>query len=312
MEVYLIPLLVTLAVFVALIGVRAVLPRRQRVTERLQEIRGVDTTGTATAPSLTERPLPGFLRALAVLGWVFPNLVQSENLQWDLAQAGFRREGTAGLFVGAKVALAIIFGVVMFLVGVQVLHLPSDQRIILTIAAAALGFYLPNMWLSHMGSKRAEEIRLALPDALDLMVVCVEAGQGINAAIMTVGREMFIHAKELSEEMRMVGHEIRAGLTRAQALRNFASRTGVDEARSLVAVLIQSDRLGTSIAQALRVHAQSMRTRRRQRAEEAARKTAVKLLFPLIFCIFPALLVVILAPAMIQIFRVLVDSAAGR
>ena len=109
----------------------------------------------------------------------------------------------------------------------------------------------------------------------------------------------------------MINHEIRAGLTRSQALRNFSNRTGVDEARSLVAVLIQSDRLGTSIAQALRVHAQGMRTRRRQRAEEAARKTAVKLLFPLIFCIFPELLVVILAPAMIQVIRALMDTAHG-
>jgi tight adherence protein C len=184
-------------------------------------------------------------------------------------------------------------------------RLPKDQVIIFTIGAAALGFYLPNIWLMRETSKRQQIIRLSLPDALDLMVVCVEAGQGLNAALVTVGREMTLHAKALSEELRLIGHEIRAGLTRAQALRNFASRTGVDEARALVAVLVQSDRLGTSIAQALRVHAQSMRTRRRQRAEEAARKTAVKLLFPLIFCIFPALLVVILAPAMIQILRAL-------
>jgi tight adherence protein C len=143
------------------------------------------------------------------------------------------------------------------------------------------------------------------------MVVCVEAGQGLNAAILTVGKEMEIHASSLSQEFRVINQEIRAGLTRSQALRNFADRSGVDEARSLVAVLIQSDKLGTSIAQALRVHAQGMRTRRRQRAEEAARKTAVKLLFPLIFCIFPELMVVILAPAMIQILRALADSARG-
>jgi len=155
-----------------------------------------------------------------------------------------------------------------------------------------------------------ESVRLSLPDALDLMVICVEAGQGMNAALVTVGREMQIHAPRLGEELRLISSEIRAGLTRATALRNFASRTGVEEARALCAVLIQSDRLGTSIAQALRVHAQSMRTRRRQRAEENARKTAVKLLFPLIFCIFPALLVVILAPAMIQIVRTLSDTSS--
>jgi tight adherence protein C len=304
MTPYLISLLISLAVLVAFAGVRAMFPGRQRVTDRLQEIRGVAQGEIEITPSLTERPLPGLLRAIAVLGWAIPPLAQSENLAWDLAQAGYRRRGVAGLFVGVKVVLALLLGTVALLFCLQV-RLPKDQVIIFTIGAAALGFYLPNIWLMRETSKRQQIIRLSLPDALDLMVVCVEAGQGLNAALVTVGREMTLHAKALSEELRLIGHEIRAGLTRAQALRNFASRTGVDEARALVAVLVQSDRLGTSIAQALRVHAQSMRTRRRQRAEEAARKTAVKLLFPLIFCIFPALLVVILAPAMIQIMRAL-------
>jgi len=310
MAVFLAPILVTLAVFVAIMGVRALLPRRQRVAERLQEIRGADAAVAGTGPSLVAEPLPAFWRAISVLGWVLPNLVQSENLQWDLAQAGYRRQGVSGLFVGAKVLLAVVFGVTAYAAGTR-FHLPRDQHLILSIGFAALGFYVPNMWLARQGANRQEEIRLALPDALDLMVICVEAGQGLNAALITVGREMHTHAPRLSEEFRLISSEIRAGLARATALRNFASRTGVEEARALTAVLIQSDRLGTSIAQALRIHAQSMRTRRRQRAEENARKTAVKLLFPLIFCIFPALLVVILAPAMIQIVRVLSDTAAG-
>ena len=212
-----------------------------------------------------------------------------------------------GLFVACKVMLAVLLWGGSYLLGLRY-HVHQDQLIILSIGFAAVGFYLPNMWLARQGSKRQEEIRLALPDALDLMVICVEAGQGLNAALVTVGREMANHAPRLSEEMRLISSEIRAGLARATALRNFASRTGVEEARALCAVLIQSDRLGTSIAQALRVHAQSMRTRRRQRAEENARKTAVKLLFPLVFCIFPALLVVILAPAMLQIVRALMDT----
>jgi tight adherence protein C len=308
MLIYLIPVLITLAVFVAFMGVRAMFPRRQRVAERLQQLRGGDAA-IESGPSLTAEPLPAFWRALAVLGWVLPNLVQSENLQWDLAQAGFRRPGTAGLFVGTKVALTIILGGGAFLF-LSSSHLPRDQMIVLIIGAAALGFYIPNIWLARQSAHRRDEIRLALPDSLDLMVICVEAGQGLNAALVTVGREMQLHAPRLSDELRIINHEIRAGLTRANALRNFASRTGVDEARALVAVLIQSDRLGTSIAQALRVHAQSMRTRRRQRAEENARKTAVKLLFPLIFCIFPALLVVILAPAMIQVIRALMGTVS--
>jgi tight adherence protein C len=241
------------------------------------------------------------------MGWAIPGLVQSENLRWDLAQAGYRRQGVAGLFVGAKVWLGLILGAIVLL-GASRMNLPQDQLIVLTIAFAAVGFYLPNIWLSHQGAKRREQITLSLPGALELRVVCVEAGQGLNAALVEVGNEMKNHAPHLSQEFRLISQEIRAGLSRSVALRNFASRTGVDEARALVAVLIQSERLGTSIAQALRVHAQSMRTRRRQRAEERARKTAVKLLFPLIFCIFPALLVVILAPAMIQLLRALQGS----
>ena len=307
MQIYLAPLLIALSVFVAVMGVRALMPRRQRVSERLEKIRVSESAVIESGPSIVEEPLPAFWRAVSVLGYALPNLATSENLQWDLAQAGYRRPGVTGLFVAFKLILAVLLAALAYIFGLR-FHTPQDQLIIVSIAFAALGFYLPNIWLSRQTSKRQEEIRLALPDALDLMVICVEAGQGLNAALVTVGREMAIHAPRLSEEMRLISSEIRAGLTRATALRNFAGRTGVEEARALCAVLIQSDRLGTSIAQALRVHAQSMRTRRRQRAEENARKTAVKLLFPLVFCIFPALLVVILAPAMIQIIRTLMDS----
>lgn len=309
MVLYLAPLLIALSVFAAIMGVRALMPRRQRVSERLEKIRTAEGAVVESGPSIVDEPLPAFWRAVSVVGYVLPNLAQSENLQWDLAQAGYRRPGVTGLFVAFKVMLCVVFWGASYLIGLKY-HVKQDQLIILSMGFAAVGFYLPNIWLSRQTSKRQEEIRLSLPDALDLMVICVEAGQGLNAALVTVGREMTIHAPRLGEEMRLISSEIRAGLTRATALRNFASRTGVEEARALCAVLIQSDRLGTSIAQALRVHAQSMRTRRRQRAEENARKTAVKLLFPLVFCIFPALLVVILAPAMIQIVRTLTDTAA--
>ena len=309
MAMYLVPALITLAIFAALIGVRTMFPGRQRVAERLQDIRGdLDHAITETGPGLTETPLPPFLRGVAAIGWVFPSMVLSEDLQWDLAHAGYRRQGTAGLFVGVKVTLGALLAGIMFMVAAQ-MRFPQDRLIVCTLGAAALGFFLPSLWLNHMASKRREDIRLSLPDALDLMVVCVEAGQGLNSALLTVGREMKLHAQNLSTELKLINQEIRAGLTRSQALRNFAGRTGVEEARTWVAVMVQSDKLGTSIAKALRVHADSMRTRRRQRAEEAARKTAIKLLFPLILCIFPSLLVVILAPAMIQIYRVLVESA---
>jgi len=293
MVVYLFPLLVTLAVFVGLIGVRFLFPRRERVAERLHEIRGGAADVADAGPSLTERPLPPFLQAISMVGWLLPPMATSESLQWELAEAGYRRPGATNLFVAIKIILALLFGSAMLLTGLN-LAMARDRLALATLGSVALGFYLPNFWLSRRRGHRRDIIRQYLPDALDLMVICVEAGQGLNAAIVTVGREMAIHAPPLSQE-----------------LRNFATRVGIDEARALVAVLIQSDRLGTSIAQALRVHAEGMRTRRRQRAEEAARKTAVKLLFPLIFCIFPELLVVILAPAMIQVIRALSSSAAG-
>jgi tight adherence protein C len=139
------------------------------------------------------------------------------------------------------------------------------------------------------------------------MVICVEAGQGLNAALLSVSRESTLHSRAMSEELRLVNLEMSTGVQRTQALRNLARRTGNEDVRGLVAVLVQSDRFGTSIARALRIHAASLRTRRRQRAEEAARKTPVKMLFPLVFCIFPALLVVMLAPGMLQ----LIDALKG-
>ena len=168
-----------------------------------------------------------------------------------------------------------------------------------------VGFFLPMMVLRYKQAKRQQSITLALPDALDLLVICVEAGQGLNAALLRVGRESEFQAKALADELRQINNEMRAGITRVNALRNFAMRTGVDDVRALVAVMVQSDRFGTSVAQALRTHAESLRVRRRQRAEETARKAPVKLVFPLVFCIFPELLVVILAPGMLALFRAL-------
>ena len=167
--------------------------------------------------------------------------------------------------------------------------------------AAVVGFYLPTVWLYLKGSERQGKVQTALPDALDLLVVCVEAGLGLNAAIERVGREIAIASPELSDELLLVGQEIRTGLTRSDALRRLARRTGVDDLYALTAMLIQADRLGTSIAASLRAHAESMRTKRRQRAEQAARKASIKLAFPLVFLIFPALLIVILGPAAIQL-----------
>ena len=259
---------------------------------------------------VTDRPRSPLGAAVAFVGWLLPHLVSSEDLQWELLQAGYRRPDARNFYAGSKVILCLAF-LALIISATQYFQMPVGNAAMISITAGILGYCLPNIWVAYRQSQRREEITLTLPDALDLMVICVEAGQGLNAALLSVGKEMHLQAPALSEELQVVNYEIRMGLSRGQALRNFAARTGVEEARSLSAVLIQSDRLGTSIARALRIHADSMRTRRRQRAEEAARKTPVKLVFPLVFFIFPELLVVLLAPAMIQLIRVLASAGGG-
>jgi tight adherence protein C len=166
------------------------------------------------------------------------------------------------------------------------------------------------MALGRMAKKRQHKIRLGLPDALDLLVVSVEAGLGLDQAIQRVGDELDFAHPELSAELRLINLELRAGKGRAEALRNLADRTGVDDIASLVAMLVQTDKFGTSVAQSLRVHSDTVRTKRRQRAEEAAAKTGVKMVFPLVFCIFPAIWVVTIGPAAIKFVQVLVPMAS--
>ena len=160
-----------------------------------------------------------------------------------------------------------------------------------------------------MAKRRQHRMRLSLPDALDLLVVSVEAGLGLDQAIQRVADELFLVHPELSEELRLVHLEVRAGTARAEALKNLASRTQVDDLSSLVTMLVQTDKFGTSVAQALRVHSDSLRTKRRQRAEEAAAKTGAKMVFPLVFCIFPAIWVVTIGPAAIKFVEVLIPLA---
>jgi tight adherence protein C len=164
------------------------------------------------------------------------------------------------------------------------------------------------LWLAWKTSKRQREIQNGLPDALDLLIVCVEAGSGLDAAILKASDELSLAYPALAEELKLITTETRAGKPRLEAFRNFAQRTGVEDVRTLVAMLIQTDRFGTSIAQALRTHAEVSRTKRRQRAEEKAAKLGVKLVFPLVFCLFPALYVVVLGPAVIKIMHSLMNQ----
>ena len=164
----------------------------------------------------------------------------------------------------------------------------------------------PNLWLGRQIERRRTEIRNGLPDAIDLMIVCIEAGSGLDQALARVAEELGIAYPALTKELDLISAEMRAGKPRMEAFKNFAERTKVDDVRSLVAMMVQTDRFGTSLGQALRTHAETSRTKRRQRAEEKAAKLGVKLLFPLVFCLFPAFYLVVLGPSMLRIFRQLV------
>jgi tight adherence protein C len=168
------------------------------------------------------------------------------------------------------------------------------------------------MGLARLASRRQHRIRLSLPDALDLLVVSVEAGLGLDQALARVGQELAFAYPELSSELRLVNLELLAGTSRAEALRNLADRTGVEDLRSLVAMLVQTDKFGTSVATSLRVFSETLRTKRRQRAEEAAAKTGVKMVFPLVLCIFPAIWIVTIGPAAIRFIRVLGPMSVGK
>jgi tight adherence protein C len=225
------------------------------------------------------------------------------RLRRRMMQAGYYDENAVMVFRVVRLISAVMFPVgTIFLITVA-LGWPFDTTAVgLTLIAVFYGLFLPSFFLSRMIANRQTRITRALPDALDLMVVCVEAGLGLNAALQRVGREMEIVERDLSDELAITNREIRAGKPRDEALRNLGDRTGVADVKSLVAMLVQTDRFGTSIADSLRVFADSMRTKRRQRAEELVAKAAIKLIFPLLLFIFPALLIVLMGPALIKIW----------
>ena len=234
---------------------------------------------------------------------------EHSSIRMRFMNAGLRNPSAPMFYFGLKTILAIALPILAYLYLTLTGSKMSLNGILLVLlAVATVGYYLPNVLLSHLVMVRQREIFETFPDALDLMTVCVEAGLGIEAALNRVAEDIEHKSVVLSEELRLVGLELRAGSDRERALRNLAARTGVDEVETWVAMLIQADRFGTSIASALRVHSEMLRTARRQRAEEAAAKIALKLLFPLIFCIFPSLLLVLLGPAFIQIYRVLLPT----
>lgn len=227
------------------------------------------------------------------------------RVQRMLATAGYHGEWPAILFITAQLLLSAV----VFLLGVY--FFGRGTPMIFSALAALAVYFVPNFWLGRKIEQRRTQIRNGLPDAIDLLIVCIEAGSGIDQALARVGEELAIAYPALAREFDMIGSEMRAGKPRMEAFKNFAERTKVDDVRSLVAMMIQTDRFGTSLGQALRTHAEVSRTKRRQRAEEKAAKLGVKLLFPLVFCLFPAFYLVVLGPSLLRIFRQLVWGNLG-
>ena len=216
------------------------------------------------------------------------------QLRRRLTAAGFHSPNAPNYFLGAQVVL------VALLAAAPLLLIGQSRGFVVALMGGALGYIAPGLLLDRRISQRKLKIENALPDALDLLIVSLEAGLALDQAILKTSEELSIAHPELAEELRLVNIECRAGKPRLEAFKNFAARTKVDDVRALVAMLVQTDRFGTSVAQALRIHAETARTKRRQRAEERAAKIGVKLVFPLVFCLFPAFYVVTLGPAIIR------------
>ena len=227
------------------------------------------------------------------------------QIKMRFLRAGFRRANVPAVFWGIKTLLAIGLPAGFLLTRITVLKIFSlNGTLAICVCLALAGFYLPDIWLRIRTAYRKDKIVKGLPDALDLLVVCVEAGMGLDSAINRVGEEIRLSNKTLSDELRLLNLELRAGMSRRAALRNLALRTDIDDLNNLVTLLIQTDRFGTSISKALRVYSDTFRTKRYQRAEEIAAKIPVKLVFPLILFIFPSLFVAIMGPAAIRLYEV--------
>jgi tight adherence protein C len=272
------------------------------IEQRLGEMGG----SAAQALRESDKSLDSLVGLLKTVGTRAPRSASEVGkLQQRLVTAGYRSNEAVPIFLGLRIGVALL----MFALFGSPLAIKPN--FFLALAACGLGYVLPGMVLARMAKKRQHKIRLGLPDALDLLVVSVEAGLGLDQAILRVSDELAFAHPELAEEMRLINLELRAGKGRSEALHNFGERTQVDDVTSLVAMLVQTDKFGTSVAQSLRVHADTSRTKRRQRAEEAAAKTGVKMVFPLVFCIFPAIWIVTIGPAAIKFVQVLGPLTAG-
>jgi tight adherence protein C len=287
--------------------------RNSRAQERLERISRPASLAELEDPrnKAKERFAGVMETAKALSGPLMPKSEgEQSELKNKLAHAGFRSESAVPVYLGLRFASFLFFS----LLG-AVIFIPKYGLTLTAMKPLAafigVGFYLPAIILWYIRTKRQEEIFLSLPDALDLLVVCVESGLGLDAAMRKVCDEMKDHAKTICEELSLANFQLQMGRPRREVLHDLGVRTGVDDVRSLAAILIQADRFGSSIAQALRVQSDSMRTRRKQLAEEKAAKTAVQLIFPLVLFIFPGIFVVLVGPAAISIMKVMLKDPSA-
>jgi tight adherence protein C len=296
--------LVTILIFLAVVGLVTTAGMRMyvRPKEAMERVVGIgDSPDTQVAhPSLA------FHELIKKLGNIIPQSPKDVTvMQRRLIRAGIRNENALKILYGAKALFGVLLPVLTasFVVGVST---DSGNKFAAILIAGAVGFFGPNEYVRRLARKRQHEIARGLPNALDLLVVCVESGLGLDQAVLQVSKELDQAHPEISEEFGFVTLELKAGKRRVEALRNLAERTGVDDLKKLVAVLIQADRFGTGVAQSLRAHADFMRIQARQVAEEKAAKLGVKLIFPIFFCILPSLFVVTVGPVAMKIVRELI------
>ncbi|MFM0377035.1 type II secretion system F family protein [Paraburkholderia strydomiana] len=278
---------------------------------RIQQAGGVSlsrqtqsSAGSGWAEKIAEISRPISQLSIPKDGW------EDSPLRLRLMNAGWRSSTAAGLYFAAKTLLALLLPLVGLVALMRTPVVNGQYAVSATILAilAAIGYYTPNIILVRCRARRQRAIVEGFPDALDLLTVCVEAGLGMDAALMRVANEMQLASPEVASELQLMLLELRSGFTKEKALRNLALRTGVEDVDNFASMLVQADRFGTSIGASLRVMSDTLRTRRRMRAEERAAKIALKLLFPLIFCIFPALMTVLMGPAFIHIYRILLPT----
>jgi tight adherence protein C len=303
-------LLILFAIVCCLAWLAAALFAPAALRARLTRFMGRTDDGAGERTNWTER-VAQVVRPLTRLsvpdeGW------EKSALRTLFMNAGWRNSAAPTLYFAAKTGLALLLPVVVAIVLAVLPGARSGTLVMLfLLLAAGAGYYLPNMVLQRVVKRRKRDIFENIPDALDLLTVCVEAGLSLERGMVKVAAEITIKSAALGQEMQLVLIEVRAGFSKEKALRNFALRIGLDDIDSLVAILIQSERFGTSIGDALRVYSETLRNKRRVLAEEAAAKIGLKLLFPLIFCIFPTLLMVLLGPAGIQLSRTFSAVLAG-